>query len=191
MNTDKRRAEFIVAARELFETKGIAKTSIGDVTKRVGVTRSLFYHYFDDKQMLVDAVIDERVDDFVAHVTQWNRQYHKTRSRESLKEIVSLIKQYLMASNSFANVALHEQSEELRQRFTARSADRLARKYELQYGSSLQGGQPANEPTVPYPYETYYVLAVGLMNLVNRNPDIEDDIIIDLIVGGLNLNGLY
>ena len=44
-DTAKRSAEIVVAARELYEEKGLAHTSIQDITNHVGVTRSLFYHY--------------------------------------------------------------------------------------------------------------------------------------------------
>ena len=41
---DLRRLEIIAAARELYEEKGLSKTSVQDITNRVGVTRTLFYH---------------------------------------------------------------------------------------------------------------------------------------------------
>lgn len=48
-DTAKRSAEIVVAARELYEEKGLARTSIQDITNHVGVTRSLFYHYFPSR----------------------------------------------------------------------------------------------------------------------------------------------
>ena len=50
-DTAKRSAEIVVAARELYEEKGLARTSIQDITNHVGVTRSLFYHYFQNKEV--------------------------------------------------------------------------------------------------------------------------------------------
>ncbi|MEG0218077.1 MAG: helix-turn-helix domain-containing protein, partial [Raoultibacter sp.] len=40
-----RRDDFVCAARELFEEKGLSKTTVKDITEHIGVTRSLFYHY--------------------------------------------------------------------------------------------------------------------------------------------------
>ena len=48
-----RRAEIVAAARELFETKGIGHTTVKDISEAVNVTRSLFYHYFPDKDAVV------------------------------------------------------------------------------------------------------------------------------------------
>ena len=43
-----RRADIVAAARELYEEQGLSKTSVQDITKRMGVARSLFYQYFPD-----------------------------------------------------------------------------------------------------------------------------------------------
>lgn len=58
-DTAKRSAEIVVAARELYEEKGLARTSIQDITNHVGVTRSLFYHYFQNKEEVTSAVLDQ------------------------------------------------------------------------------------------------------------------------------------
>ena len=54
--SDLRRAEIIAAARELYEEKGLSRTSVRDITARVGVTRSLFYHYLADQDAVTSAV---------------------------------------------------------------------------------------------------------------------------------------
>ena len=58
---EERRAEIIRAARELYEEQGLAHTSILDITTRVGVTRTLFYHYFPDKDAVTSAVLDDYI----------------------------------------------------------------------------------------------------------------------------------
>ena len=42
--TGSRRDEIVDAARSLYEEKGLSRTTIQDITARLGVTRSLFYH---------------------------------------------------------------------------------------------------------------------------------------------------
>lgn len=71
----KRSAEIVVAARELYEEKGLARTSIQDITNHVGVTRSLFYHYFQNKEEVTSAVLDQYITDFL------EAQQHGTRAR--------------------------------------------------------------------------------------------------------------
>ena len=58
---DARRAQIVHAARELCLEKGFSKVTISDIASRVGMTRSLFYHYFQDKDQVADAVLDDAV----------------------------------------------------------------------------------------------------------------------------------
>jgi len=50
-----------VAAQLMFE-HGVAGTSLGDVQKAAGVGASQVYHYFEDKQSLIRAVIAYRTE---------------------------------------------------------------------------------------------------------------------------------
>jgi TetR/AcrR family transcriptional repressor of nem operon len=51
-----RRAELLAAGRALFLAKGIAATSLDDITHRAGVSKGLFYLYFSSKEDLVLAL---------------------------------------------------------------------------------------------------------------------------------------
>lgn len=59
------------AARICFARRGVAKTSIADITRETNITRELFYYYFPNKGCVVDAVIDEYVDDARAILEQY------------------------------------------------------------------------------------------------------------------------
>lgn len=54
---DERYAEFIDAAQQLFFTKGYEKTSVQDIINMVGVAKGTFYHYFDSKVDILDALV--------------------------------------------------------------------------------------------------------------------------------------
>ena len=54
-----RRDEILDAVRDLAAEKGVARLSVSEITQRVGCTRSLFYHYFPDKQ--VEGALDSIV----------------------------------------------------------------------------------------------------------------------------------
>lgn len=49
------------AAGELFLEQGYSATSVADITRRAGVSRSTFFNYFDQKSDLLWAGFDERV----------------------------------------------------------------------------------------------------------------------------------
>ena len=54
-----RREEFINAAQRLIQTKGYEQMSIGDVLAELNSSRGAFYHYFDSRQALLEAVVDQ------------------------------------------------------------------------------------------------------------------------------------
>ena len=56
---EQRRAELLAAGQALFLAKGIAGTSLDDVTQHAGVSKGLFYLYFSSKEDLVLALREQ------------------------------------------------------------------------------------------------------------------------------------
>ena len=54
---DERRAEILTAAQELFSSKSYEVTSVQEIINSVGIAKGTFYHYFDSKIDLLDALI--------------------------------------------------------------------------------------------------------------------------------------
>lgn len=63
---DERRSELIACAQTLFYTKGYERTSVSDIVKAVDVAKGTFYYYFDSKQAILEAMVDELVTQQVA-----------------------------------------------------------------------------------------------------------------------------
>jgi AcrR family transcriptional regulator len=63
-----RREAFVEAALRLMQAKGYEGMSVQDVLDELDVSRGAFYHYFDSKQALLEAVIDRMVDAGLAEV---------------------------------------------------------------------------------------------------------------------------
>jgi AcrR family transcriptional regulator len=61
-----RRDAFLDAAQTLIQTKGYEAMSIQDVLDAVEASRGAFYHYFDSKQALLEAVVDRFADAAIA-----------------------------------------------------------------------------------------------------------------------------
>jgi AcrR family transcriptional regulator len=57
-----RREAFVETAQRLMQTRGYEQMSIQDVLDELDASRGAFYHYFDSKQALLEAVIDRMVD---------------------------------------------------------------------------------------------------------------------------------
>ena len=63
-----RREAFVDAALRLTQTKGFEQMSIQDVLDAVDASRGAFYHYFDSKQALLEAMVDRIADGALATV---------------------------------------------------------------------------------------------------------------------------
>jgi AcrR family transcriptional regulator len=72
------RERILHAAAELVAEKGAAGVSLDDVSARTGASRSQLYHYFDDRDDLIRAVIDVTTDavldvqgELLDHLDSW------------------------------------------------------------------------------------------------------------------------
>lgn len=62
----RRRKALIKAAAEVFRDKGLADTSLHDISESIGVERASLYYYFGSKEQLFRAVILESTEEVVA-----------------------------------------------------------------------------------------------------------------------------
>jgi AcrR family transcriptional regulator len=61
-----RRDAFVDAAQRLIHAKGYEQMSLQNVLDELAASRGAFYHYFDSKVALLDAVVERMVDDTMA-----------------------------------------------------------------------------------------------------------------------------
>ncbi|MCL2588958.1 MAG: TetR/AcrR family transcriptional regulator [Oscillospiraceae bacterium] len=57
--TEKTKSDILHTARRLFMEKGFEDVNIADIVSELGMTRGAFYHYFESREMLIHAVIDQ------------------------------------------------------------------------------------------------------------------------------------
>ncbi len=121
-----RRKEFVDAAMELFQDKGVEQTSVTDITRKVGVSHGTFFYYYKSKdevmQDIIGVLIDRDVQFVKALVDDANMG-----AKEKLKVILntSVNSHKLKCNNrltdyfhSPANISLHRD-------FTKRSRELL------------------------------------------------------------------
>jgi TetR/AcrR family transcriptional regulator, transcriptional repressor for nem operon len=65
---EQRRADLLAAGQALFLAKGIAATSLEDITSGAGVSKGLFYLYFRTKEDLVLALRDQFSGEFAERI---------------------------------------------------------------------------------------------------------------------------
>lgn len=68
MEPGDRRAQLLLAAREVFAHLGYHKAGVSDIIERAGVARGTFYNYFDSKRVAFQAVLEDMMDEVVGGV---------------------------------------------------------------------------------------------------------------------------
>ncbi len=58
-----RRNEILDVAQRLVNTKGYEQMTIQDILDDLQISKGAFYHYFDSKQALLEAIIERMVDE--------------------------------------------------------------------------------------------------------------------------------
>lgn len=182
-DTAKRSAEIVVAARELYEEKGLARTSIQDITNHVGVARSLFYHYFQNKEEVTSAVLDQYITDFLEAMQHWHESQTALATDESLHSMVKIMRMVLFEKNTFRMALSTQENAALYLDFLNRFAAQ---------GAEFMVTHPMVEQTKygeqsDHLYETFYVLIVGLVSYLRSHPDVEDEVLIDVVTRMLNI----
>ncbi len=179
-----RRAQIVEAAHELYEIKGIDQTSVKDIAERAGITRSLFYHYFESKDDVTNAILEGYIESFVECAHQWNDANEGRSLREAIEAAVTMIRTNILDPDPFRRDLLKPQNAELFQEFTQRTADTLAR-YLTETTTVIYARY--YEVKIKHTYETFYVLFVGLFGYLHNNPDASDELIFDIIADVLHL----
>lgn len=68
-NPDRDARELLItAAAELFAEQGVAATSFSTIAKRAGLTSAMVHYYFNDREQLLDAVVEDRLCPFIDYV---------------------------------------------------------------------------------------------------------------------------
>jgi AcrR family transcriptional regulator len=180
-----RREDIIAAARELYETKGHSRTTIRDITDYLGVTRSLYYHYFSDKEAVTDEVLNDYVNDFIEALQYWNAQRERGEVEKALEDILHILRSAIFENDSFRRDLASTENSALYMRFVHRVADRIARYI---VDSTVPEYAQYHDIKIEYIYETFFVLIVGLIALIKANPDIGSEVIKGVAAQALHLD---
>lgn len=184
---DDRRDEIIDAVRAVVAESGISRLSISAVTKRVGCTRSLFYHYFPTKEDALQAALDQSIDAFMAQLTAWNDQRVTGDIEGALNSAAHMLKTLvLQQDDAMPHTVATGGNAGLYATFVHRVADRTAR-YICE--STVVDFAALHEVRIDHLYETFYVLITGLVMFVRANPDVPEETVKDIIASALHIEG--
>lgn len=183
--SDARRAQIIAAARDLYEERGLSHTTVKDITERVGVTRTLFYHYFPDKDAVTSAVIDDYTQDYVEALANWNDERIEGDIDHALSTIVKLLRIGLFEDYTFHIALSSRENAALYLEFVNRVADETTR-YIID--TTVRDYADLHDVRIDHLYETFYVLILGVIGYLRKHPDADDAVIADVIAQTLHMD---
>lgn len=99
-----RKAEIVKAARQLFKTKEYEKTTMQDVMEALGIAKGTIYHYFRSKDDLLEAVIEDIVQQNIEQMQVALRKAHCN----ALQKMELLVKTGKIATDNHILDYLHQ-----------------------------------------------------------------------------------
>lgn len=181
---DTRRESIVRAAREICLEKGFSKITVSDIASKVGMTRSLFYHYFNDKDAVADAVLDDVIDEILTKLEEWNQAREIGNVNKALDEIVLVLRSLIADESPFSNRMIQDGNAELYIKFIDRAADRIA-DYIAQ--TTVRDFEQMHELPIINVHETFFTLNVGLISLIRSHPGVSDRTIKEVIAQTLHI----
>ena len=157
---EERRSELITTARKLFSTKGYEQTTVSDIVKAIGVAQGTFYYYFESKKDVLDAIIEELIneqqailrtiveDDSLSAIPKWTKAIRATNNWkiDHKDEMIELIRLPIM------------QEGILREKYRASSRQKIS----LVFAEIICQGIEEGVFVTEYPQETAeIVIAIG------------------------------
>lgn len=181
---DARRDAIVQAARKVCLEKGFSKITVSDIASEVGMTRSLFYHYFEDKEAVADAVLDNVIDEILTTLKQWNQARETGNVNKALDDIVHVLRSLIADESPFSNRMIQDGNAELYIKFIDRAADRIA-DYIAQ--TTVRDFEQMHGLPITNVHETFFTLIVGLISLIRSHPNISDRTIKEVMAQTLHI----
>lgn len=180
-----RRDDLIRSARELYESQGLARTSVKDITEHSGVSRALFYHYFSDKEAITSAVLDDFVEDFTEATRLWNANRTAGDIEGALRDCIKLVRRVLFDASYFRKNLTSYENAALYLEFLNRSTKALSQ-YVVE--TTVADYRALHQVEIEYVPETFYVLISGLVGYLRNYPDVEDEVLMTIVAQTLRLD---
>lgn len=157
-----RRQEIIAAARELFQTREYKKTTMQDVMQKLDIAKGTIYHYFKSKEELLAAVVENIVEEDIAH----KQALLQKISGNALDKIRTLIKADSLAEDHEEILAHlhHPGNVGMHTRLLAVAIEKQARLYESLFRQGCEEGIFETE----HPLECAEFILAGIQFLTDE-----------------------
>lgn len=180
-----RAGDIMQAARGLFETRGVAATTVKDIATEAGITRELFYYYFSSKNDVVEAVLDDYVADIIESLAVWNETRRFGETTASLRACMATLRRTLYDASGPRPMTAVLEELGVRDSFDVRAvretAEFLCKNVASEYGRY-------HDVEIDLLFETFCVILFGLVGLLKIDPQISDETLMKVVEQTLRLD---
>lgn len=182
---DGRAGDIMQAARFLFETKGVAASTVKDIATEAHITRELFYYYFSGKNDVVEAVVDDYVADIVESVAVWNETRRLGDMPAALRDCMATLRRTLYDANGPRPMIAVLEEIGMRDEFDVRAvretAEFLCRNVADEY-------ERYHDVEIDLLFEMFCVMLFGLVGLLKIDPAMSDETLMKVVEQTLRLD---
>jgi AcrR family transcriptional regulator len=107
MSRAEKRKKIIDTAAKLFAERGFENTTTRDICKATGMSHAMIYYYFEDKESLLNEILDEILSDGLSRVKKIAQS--NKGLKEKLKAITEVYARYHVVKIDKMKVFVHEQ----------------------------------------------------------------------------------
>lgn len=180
------RGNIATAARKLFERDGVHATTVTAIAQEANVTRELVYYHFGNKNGVIEAVIDDYVEDLVESVIAWNEARVFGDTLGSLKKCMHSFRYALYDAEGTPRPMIRVLEElGVRDAFDVRATRETA---EFLYDHVATEYAAYHHIEIDLVYEMFCVAIFGLVGLVKVKPGISDEDLMKVVEQTLRLD---
>ncbi len=174
------------SARALFERDGVHATSIAAVAKEAGVARGLVYYYFPDKQSIIDAVVDDYIEDVLDTIGIWNESRVFGDTPGELMHCVAAFRRVMFDASGrrrpmFTVVDELGMRDEFSRRVVLSAVECIHHDVVMEYAAY----HSISIESVP---EMFAMVLYGIAGVMKAYPDITDEQVARLVAQSLHLD---
>lgn len=176
----------VQTARALFESQGVASTTLAAVARGAHVSRTLLYYYFSSKDELVEAVLNDYAEDFVDSISLWNESRVFGHTPQELANFSRTLRRTLYGADGTERPIVRVLDElGCRDEFMTRVLREAVSCISDQVVSEYAAYHSIEIRLVP---EMFCVVLAGIARLYKVKPDISDEDVSAIIAQTLRLD---
>lgn len=176
----------VSAARKLIERNGVHATTVTAIAEEANVTRELVYYHFQNKNGVIEALLDDYVEDLVESVITWNEERTFGDIAGSLKKCIRTFRYVLYDAKGKPRPMIHVLEElGVRDAFGVRAAQETVDCFSDHIVTEYAAHHQIEIDLV---YEMLCVTIYGLVGLAKIKPSVSDEELMKIVEQTLRLD---